>query len=159
MIAKVIAKDELLRIIQEKPPVYRLAESGGFQGNYYTATENGQVKLESSWDNVRKNTQTALEKWKDHAYGVLKAIINKGSRSAYLDLVDAIEKILGYEFVPSYLLPRLGPPSSLCSRPAATSILTGRCRQRLSSGSRRTIKIRKHPESRSTEEGCYGKRC
>jgi hypothetical protein len=108
-IAKVLSDDELIKIVQQKSPSYRLVELGGFQGNYYSSAENGQVKLESSWDNVHKNTQKALEKWKDQAYGVLKALINKGGRSAYFDLIDAIEKVLGREFVPSYLLPRLGP--------------------------------------------------
>lgn len=108
-IAKVISDDDLLRIVKQKPPSYRLVELGGFQGNYYSSTESGDVTLESSWDDVRKNTRAALDKWKDRAYGVLKAIINKGGKSAYFDLIDAIEKALGYEFVPSYLLPRLGP--------------------------------------------------
>lgn len=108
-IAKVLSDDELLRVTRQKPPSYRLVELGGFQGNHYSSTENGEVTLESSWDSVRNNTRTALEKWKDRAYGVLKAIINKGGRSAYFDLIDAIERVLGHEFVPSYLLPRLGP--------------------------------------------------
>lgn len=108
-IAKVVSDDQLRSIAKQKPPGYRLVELGGFQGNYYSCTEDGDLKLESSWDSVRKNTRLAIEKWKDRAYGVLKAIINKGGRTAYFDLIDAIEKALGYEFVPSYLLPRLGP--------------------------------------------------
>ncbi|MBA7597236.1 hypothetical protein ES703_04237 [subsurface metagenome] len=108
-IAKVLSDDQLLQIVEGKPPGYGLVELGGFQGNYYSSAVDGKLELKSSWDSVRKNTRSALGKWKDRVYGVLKAIINKGGRTAYFDLIDEIEKVLGYEFVPSYLLPRLGP--------------------------------------------------
>jgi hypothetical protein len=107
-ISKVIADNDLLRLIKEKPPKYGLS-LGGFQGEYYTATEKGEVKLGSSWEEVRKNVQKALDKWDEKAYGVLQAIINEEGRAAYFEIIDEIEKVLGYEYVPSYLLPRFGP--------------------------------------------------
>lgn len=107
-ISKVIADNDLLRLTKENPPKYGLS-LGGFQGEYYTATEEGEVKLGSSWGEVRKNVQKALDKWGEKAYGVLQAIINKEGRAAYFEIIDEIEKVLGYEYVPSYLLPRFGP--------------------------------------------------
>jgi len=107
-ISKVIADNDLLRLTKENPPKYGLS-LGGFQGEYYTATEKGEVKLGSSWEEVRKNVQKALDKWDEKAYGVLQAIINEEGRAAYFEIIDEIEKVLGYEYVPSYLLPRFGP--------------------------------------------------
>lgn len=82
---------------------------GGFHGKYYTASETGEIKLEDSWGLIRKNVQKALDKWSDKCYGILQALINKNGKATYFDLIDEIEKVLGYEFAPSYLLPRLGP--------------------------------------------------
>ena len=107
-ISKKITDKELLKLTKEKPPKYGL-NLGGFLGKYYTATENGYVKLASSWEDVRKNVQKALDKWGEKAYGVLQAIINKNGRASYFDIIDEIENVLGYEYVPSYLLPRFGP--------------------------------------------------
>lgn len=107
-IAKIISNEDLLKLTKEKPPKYGL-NLGGFQGNYYSCGESGEVRLESSWNVVRDNVWKALGKWGDKAYGVLQAIINKGGRTAYFDLIYAIEQVLGYGFVPSYLLPSLGP--------------------------------------------------
>lgn len=104
-IAEVISDEMLVKLTMEKPPKYGLA-LGGFQGNYYTCDENGRLKLESSWNIVRMNVQKALSRWGDRAYGVLRGIIDKGGRSEYFELLDAIESVLGYEFIPSYLLPR-----------------------------------------------------
>lgn len=108
-IAKIISDEDLLRLTKETPPKYGL-NLGGFQGNYYSCSEAGEVRLESSWDAVRGNIQKALDKWKDKAYGVLKGIISKGGRASYFELIDAIEQALGYEFIPSYLLPRFASP-------------------------------------------------
>jgi hypothetical protein len=107
-IAKNITDNELLDLIGKYPPKYGL-ELGGFQGNYYTADEKGNVAIKSSWEEVRKNVQAVLEKWGEKAYGLLQALVNKGGRASYFDLIHEIEKVLGYEFVPSYLLPRLQP--------------------------------------------------
>lgn len=104
-IAEVISDETLAKLITEKPPKYGL-DLGGFHGNYYTCDESGRLKLESSWDIVRANVQKALSRWGDKAYGVLRGIIDKGGRSEYFELLDAIESALGYEFIPSYLLPR-----------------------------------------------------
>jgi hypothetical protein len=100
--------DGLLRLIEKHPPKYKL-DLGGFQGNHYTANENGEVTLSSSWSQVRENVQTVLNKrWGgEKAYGLLQAIINKGGRASYFDLIGEIEEVLGYEYVPSYLLPRM----------------------------------------------------
>jgi len=107
-ISKEITDAHLLRLTKERPPKYEL-NLGGFQGNYYTATEKGEVELASSWGNVRENVRTSFDKWGEKSYGVLQTIINKGGRAAYFDIIDETEKVLGYEYVPSYLLPRLGP--------------------------------------------------
>ncbi len=107
-VSKAITDNDLLKLTKEKPPKYGLS-LGGFQGEYYTATEKGEVKLSSSWEGVRENVQKALDKWDEKAYSVLQAIINKEGRAAYFEIIDEIEKVLGYEYVPSYLLPRFGP--------------------------------------------------
>jgi hypothetical protein len=107
-VSKAITDNDLLKLTKEKPPKYGLS-LGGFQGEYYTATEKGEVKLSSSWEGVRENVQKALDKWDEKAYSVLQAIINKDGRAAYFEIIDEIEKVLGYEYVPSYLLPRFGP--------------------------------------------------
>ena len=107
-ISKVITDNDLLKLTKERTPKYGLS-LGGFQGKHYTATEKGDVKLGSPWGGVRENVQKALDKWGEKAYGVLQAIINKGGRASYFEIIDEIEKVLGYEYVPSYLLPRFGP--------------------------------------------------
>lgn len=98
----------LAKILNEKLPKYGLT-LGGFQGQYYSCDETGKLKFESSWNSVRANLQKALSRWGDKAYGILRGIINKGGRSEYFDLLEAIESVLGYELIPSYLLPRLRP--------------------------------------------------
>lgn len=45
----------------------------------------------------------------ERAYGILQALINRNGRASYFELIDEIERVLGYEFAPSYLLPRLAP--------------------------------------------------
>jgi len=107
-IAKAITDEDLLKLTKEKPPKYKL-DLGGFQGKYYTATEKGEVKLAGSWEEVRNNVQQALRKLGEKGYGVLQAIINKGGRAAYFDIIDETERVLGYEYFPSNLLPRFGP--------------------------------------------------
>jgi hypothetical protein len=107
-ISKAIADESLSKLIKENPPKYGLS-LGGFQGKYYTATEKGEVRLTGSWEDVRKNVHKVLDKWGEKGYGVLQAIINKDGRASYFDIIDEIEKVLGYEYVPSYLLPRFSP--------------------------------------------------
>jgi len=107
-IAKAINDDDLLKLVTKNRPKYGLS-LGGFHGKYYTATETGELKLEGSWDLIRQNVRKALAKWGDKAYGVLQAIINKNGRATYFELIDEIERVLGYEYIPSYILPRLGP--------------------------------------------------
>lgn len=106
-VARSITDEDLVRIVNENSPKYGL-NLGGFHGKFYTATETGELELESSWDLIRNNTRKALEKWEDKTYGILQALINKNGRATYFDLIDEIEKVLGYEFIPSYLLPRFG---------------------------------------------------
>ena len=110
-ISKVIMDIDLLKLIEEKPPKYVPdLDIGGFQGEYYTATEKGQVKFGSSWEEVRRNVQKALDKWGEKAYGLLQAMINKEGkvaykegRAAYFELTDEIEEVLGYAYVPTRL--------------------------------------------------------
>lgn len=104
-IAEAMSDEVLVKLTTEKPPKYGL-DLGGFQGNYYTCDQSGRLKLESSWNIVRMNVEKALNRWGDKAYGILRGIINKGGRSEYFELLDAIESALGYEYIPSYLLPR-----------------------------------------------------
>lgn len=107
-ISKETTDENLLKFTKENPPKYGL-NLGGFQGKYYTATKKGEVKLASLWGDVRKNIQKALAKWGEKGYGVLQAIINKGGRASYFDIIDETENVLGYEYIPSYLLPRFEP--------------------------------------------------
>lgn len=107
-LSQALSDDALVKLTTEKPPKYGL-DLGGFQGNYYSCEENGRLKLEGSWGDVRKNVRKALGKWDDRAYGVLKAFISREGRLSYVDLLVAIEEALGYEFTPSSLLPRLRP--------------------------------------------------
>lgn len=105
-IAKSIDDDRLYKILSDHPKPYGIS-LGGFQGKYYTLEETGMLHLKSSQSKVRNNVNSALNKWGEKAYGVLQALINKGGRAAYFELIDEIEKVLRHEFVPSYLLPRL----------------------------------------------------
>ena len=104
-IPKVIADIDLLKLIKEKPPENGLY-FGGFQGEYYTATKKGEVKFGSSWEEVRRNVQKALDKWDEKAYGLLQAMINKEGCASYFEIADEIEEVLGYDYVPGFLLAR-----------------------------------------------------
>jgi len=106
-IARSIDDNRLIELTIRYLPKYGLT-LGGFHGRYYTASETGELKLESSWELIRRNVKKALGKWDDRAYGIFQALINKNGTATYFDLIDEIEKVLGYEFIPSYLLPRLG---------------------------------------------------
>lgn len=107
-IAKNIDDDKLLEITRKHIPRYGL-RLGGFHGKYYTATETGELRFEDSSNLIRTNVQKFLRKWGDKAYGLLQALINRNGRATYFDIINEIEKVLGYEYVPSYLLPRLEP--------------------------------------------------
>ncbi len=106
-ISKKITDDELLRIVKKNPPKY--ISLGGFYGKYYTVTEKGEIKLEGAWDLIRENVHKVLENYGDKGYAVLQAIINKGGRATYFEIIEEIEKILGKPYIPSHLLPRLQP--------------------------------------------------
>ncbi|MGD2248784.1 MAG: hypothetical protein PVF58_10305 [Candidatus Methanofastidiosia archaeon] len=105
-ISQAIKDEDILNIIEENPPEYKLS-LGGFQGEYYTATKKGELSVGSSWGNVRKNIQQSLENWDKRAYGVLQAIINKGGTVFDTDINDEIQKILGPGYSWDDLLPRL----------------------------------------------------
>jgi hypothetical protein len=107
-IARNIDDNMLLAILSSHPKPYGIS-LGGFQGKYYSLDENGQLSFKNSQDNVRKNVRTALKKWGERGYGILQALINKNGRTSYFELIDEIERVLGYEFAPSYVLPRLAP--------------------------------------------------
>jgi len=107
-IAKKIDDQKLLEITRTYIPKYSI-KLGGFHGQYYTATVTGDVKLEDSRDIIIANAKKALDKWDDRVYGILKAIINKNGRATFVYLTDEIERVLGYEYIPSSLLPRLSP--------------------------------------------------
>jgi hypothetical protein len=103
-IAKSVDDDQLLRLARENPPKYAL-NLGGFQGNWYTATENGLVSLESSWLKVRENVKHALGRWQMGAFGALQSLLNLGGETTYWKLLEEAEK-LGARISP-YLLKRL----------------------------------------------------
>lgn len=107
-IAKNIEDNKLLELTKKHIPRYGL-RLGGFHGKYYTATETGELRFEDSRNLIGTNVRKVLNRWGDKAYGLLQALVNKNGRATYFDLIDEIEKVLGYEFVPSYLLPRLSP--------------------------------------------------
>lgn len=107
-IAKNIDDSKLLELTKKRIPRYGL-RLGGFHGKYYTTTETGELRFEDSRNLIRANVRKVLNRWGDKAYGLLQALVNKNGRATYFDLIDEIEKVLGYEFVPSYLLPRLSP--------------------------------------------------
>jgi len=107
-IALNVDDNKLLELTKRYIPRYGL-RLGGFHGKHYAATESGELRFEDSSTLIRANVQKALSKWGDKAYGLLQALINRNGRAAYFDLIDEIEKVLGYEFIPSFLLPRLSP--------------------------------------------------
>jgi hypothetical protein len=107
-IANNVDDNKLLALTKRYVPRYGL-NFGGFHGKYYTATETAELRLEDSSKIIAANVNKALDKWGDKAYGLLQALINRNGRVGYFDLIDEIEKVLGYEFIPSFLLPRLRP--------------------------------------------------
>lgn len=106
-IAKKIDNDKLENLLIRHPPKY--IKLGGFQGKFYSLDEKGNLAFTSSWPLVNENVKKALTLYKDKAYGVLKALINKKGESEYYDLINEIGRVLGREYVPSFLLPRLTP--------------------------------------------------
>lgn len=105
-ISRAMKDEDLLELVKRNPPRYRLS-LGGFQGEYYTATEQGELVLGNSWGVVRKNTQQSLENWGMRVYGILQAIITKGGTAKNMDIRDEVEKILGPGYSWEDLLPRL----------------------------------------------------
>ncbi|RLJ01142.1 MAG: hypothetical protein DRP06_00135 [Candidatus Aenigmatarchaeota archaeon] len=105
-ISEVINDGDLLKFVKKYPPEYELG-LGGFHGKYYTATEKAEVAIKGSWDEIKKNSKKAFDRWGEKVYGILQAIINKNGESAYFDIIDEIENVLGYSYIPSYILPRL----------------------------------------------------
>lgn len=104
-ISRKISDEELLILFKKNPKDSLLF--GGFQGDYYTATEKGELQLTSSWENVRKNIQETLENWDKTAYGLLQAIINKCGTVIDRDVAAEIVKILGPGYPWQDLLPTL----------------------------------------------------
>ena len=103
-IARVLNDQGLLELISRHTPKY--VEFGGFQGQFYSMDEKGNVFLASSWDMVKKNVAKVIEKSGDKAYGILKALIDKNGRSSYVELLSEIENIIGWDYTPSSLLSR-----------------------------------------------------
>jgi len=106
-ISKKISDNDLLELVKKNPlQKYRFTYLGGFQGQYYTFTESGEIKLSSSWESVRKNVEKALKKWGDRAWALFQALIDKEGRATYFEIIDGMEKY-GQSYAPSFLLPRL----------------------------------------------------
>jgi hypothetical protein len=105
-ISQAIKDEDLLELVKRNPPRYELS-LGGFRGEYYTATKQGELMLGNSWGDVRKNTQQSLENWGMRVYGVLQAIITKGGTAKDMDIRDEVEKILDPGYSWEDLLPRL----------------------------------------------------
>jgi len=100
-IARSIDDDQLLRLARENPSKYELS-LGGFQGNYYSATERGLVSLESSWPKVKDNAKRALERWQLSAFGALQGVLRLGGETTYWKLLEEAET-LGARVSPSLL--------------------------------------------------------
>ncbi|MFQ5787101.1 MAG: hypothetical protein ACE5H1_03895 [Thermodesulfobacteriota bacterium] len=107
LISKVLNDEDLKELVSKYPPKY--VQMGGFQGQYYTVDKKGRFSFINSWPSVRGNVKKSLENWGDKTYGVLKALVNKNGNSAYFELIDEIGRVLGKEYVPSWILPRLEP--------------------------------------------------
>ena len=106
----------LLELMRENPSKYK-PSLGGFQGQFYSATSNGELELESSWGNVRENVQQSLERWGKIAYSVLEAMISKSGTATDIDITDEIEKVLGSGYSWANLLPRLEQRKLVFKRP------------------------------------------
>jgi len=106
-IARTLDDKKLEELVARNPPKY--ISLGGFQGKHYSVDERGRISFSSSWPTVKENIKKSLDNWGDKAYSVLRALINKKGNSAYFELIDEIGKILGKEYVPSWILPRLEP--------------------------------------------------
>lgn len=106
-IAKALNDQSLADVISKHPP--KVLWLSGFQGQFYTVTEEGKLLFSGSWNSVRSNVQKALKKWENKTYGVLQALVNRGGKASYFEIIDEIEKVLGKGFVPSFILPSLGP--------------------------------------------------
>lgn len=104
-IAERLDDHELLNLISRHIPKY--VSLGGFQGQFYSVDENKHLTLASSWETVKKNVNKSLDKWNQNAYGVLQALINKNGKSSFVELINEIENVLGRDYTPSFLLPRL----------------------------------------------------
>jgi hypothetical protein len=107
LISKMLNDESLKELLLKHPLKY--VQMDGFQGQYYTVDKKGRFSLTNSWPVVRENVKKSLENWGDKAYGVLKALVNKDGNSAYFELIDEIGRVLGKEYVPSWILPRLEP--------------------------------------------------
>lgn len=105
-IASSIDDPQLQDILSKHKRAYGV-NLGGFRGKIYTLDENGNLIFESSEEKIRDSVRNVLKKKSDKAYGVLQALINCGGKSSYYELIAEIENVLGYEFTPSTLLPRL----------------------------------------------------
>ena len=106
-IAKILNDEDLVRTVSSHTPRY--LSLGGFHGKYYTFDESKGLRIEGSWEFIRKNIKRALEEWGEKTYGILKALINKGGKASYFDIIEEIRNVLDYEYIPSFLLPRLKP--------------------------------------------------
>ena len=106
-IARTLDDKKLEELVARNPPKY--VSLGGFQGKHYSVDKRGRISFSSSWPTVKENIKKSLDNWGDKAYSVLRALINKKGDSAYFELIDEIGKILGKEYIPSWILPRLEP--------------------------------------------------
>ena len=106
-IARTLDDKKLEELVARNPPKY--ISLGGFQGKHYSVDKRGRISFSGSWPTVKENIKKSLDNWEDKAYAVLRALINKKGNSAYFELIDEIGKILGKEYVPSWILPRLEP--------------------------------------------------
>lgn len=106
-IAQHLDDNQLEKLLASYTPKHM--KLGGFQGKFYSLDEKCHLTFTSSWPSVKENVKKALALYQNKAYGVLKALANKNGESEYFDLIDEIGKVLGKEYVPSFLLPRLAP--------------------------------------------------
>ena len=107
-IARKITDERLLEIFNELKP--RDFWGLGFRGRYYTFDENKGLRLENSWERVKRDVLEALEETGERGYAFLKAIIllhEEGKWSGdyfgatYSDIIAKMREILGRTVFPA----------------------------------------------------------
>jgi len=107
-IAKAVSDDKLVEIFNELKPEDILGI--GFRGRYYVYEEDRGLRLENSWERVKRDVLEALKVTGERGYAFLKAIIMlheegkwKGDYygARYEDIIAKMREILGKTVFPA----------------------------------------------------------